>query len=336
MIFPPHSLPFLILLLLGVLMAISSPSWFSAWVGLELNLMSFIPLIAMKGNYALSEASLKYFLIQALGSSIIIFSSCLLLMVPSFALILLLSSLLLKLGSAPFHFWFPQVTEGLNWIQASLLLTIQKIAPMFLISYLLLDPLVVFLASLAAIMSAITGALGGINQTYLRKLMAFSSINHMSWMIFSLILSELSWFIYFSFYSLISFSVISLFHLTQVYHLSNLFNFRAPLPLPMLVFSLSLLSLGGLPPFSGFIPKWMVVQMMVTGHQIIPLFVLLMSALFTLYFYVRMFNMFVIKPSPTFSWYLLFKTSNYNFEIFSFVILMNLIGLPFSAMFFML
>ncbi|KAG7168731.1 Cytochrome c oxidase subunit 1-like 14, partial [Homarus americanus] len=75
---------------------------------LELNLLSFIPLIITKNNQYSSESALKYFLIQALGSAIIIFSASIILISPSVAPLCLALALLLKLGAAPFHFWFPQ------------------------------------------------------------------------------------------------------------------------------------------------------------------------------------------------------------------------------------
>jgi len=110
----PARLLFMTSLLTGTFVAVSASSWFTAWLGLELNLLSFIPLISSKSNLYSSEAALKYFLIQALGSALILAAA------PGFLLnliepqVIILSALLLKIGAAPVHFWFPSVIQGIR------------------------------------------------------------------------------------------------------------------------------------------------------------------------------------------------------------------------------
>nr|YP_009927057.1 NADH dehydrogenase subunit 2 [Indochinamon bhumibol]QNT10753.1 NADH dehydrogenase subunit 2 [Indochinamon bhumibol]BCL51415.1 NADH dehydrogenase subunit 2 [Indochinamon bhumibol] len=299
--FPPSSFYFFISLLMGIFISISSSSWFGAWTGLELNMMSFIPLITIQMNSYLSESALKYFLIQALGSTFFIMSSCMFLSFTQVSSSLLLVSLLLKLGSAPFHFWFPQVMSGLTWLQVMILMTLQKIAPMFLISYISstfsnLNKIIY----LSTILSAIMGALGGLNMMNLRKMMAFSSINHMSWMLISVVISDSLWVIYFIFYSIISSSIVILFNMFQTFTLSDFMkSSQISMPIHSLLMSLNFLSLGGLPPFTGFIPKWMLTQLLINNNLLVPLIFLLSSALITLYFYIRIsiFLFFFTKPS---------------------------------------
>nr|YP_010029442.1 NADH dehydrogenase subunit 2 [Aparapotamon similium]QOU10857.1 NADH dehydrogenase subunit 2 [Aparapotamon similium] len=306
--FPASSFFFLSTLLLGIMISISSTSWFNIWVGLELNMMSFIPLITIKMNSYFSESALKYFLIQALGSTLFIVASCLFFSFKSLSSTLILMSLFLKLGSAPFHFWFPQVMSGLTWPQTILLMTVQKIAPMILISYLLNSPTSFQIISLSAMLSALIGALGGLNSTYLRKIMAFSSINHMSWMLISLTISEMFWYAYFLFYSLISISIVTLFNMSQAFTLSDLMKYNQINLIFSLLIPLNLLSLGGLPPFTGFIPKWMLIQLLINNKLYFSLFIFLFSALITLYFYLRitiffflLFNSFSIMNMIPFS-----------------------------------
>nr|YP_010593054.1 NADH dehydrogenase subunit 2 [Aparapotamon binchuanense]WAB69721.1 NADH dehydrogenase subunit 2 [Aparapotamon binchuanense] len=288
MMFPASTLFFFSTLLLGIMISISSFSWFNIWVGLELNMMSFIPLITIKMNSYFSESALKYFLIQALGSTLFIMASCLFFSFPPLSSSLILMSLFLKLGSAPFHFWFPKVMSGLTWPQTILLMTIQKIAPMVLISYLSYSSTSLQIISFSAMLSALIGALGGFNSMYLRKIMAFSSINHMSWMLISLSISDVFWYIYFLFYTLISISIVVLFNMAQAFTLSDLMKFNQLNLIYSLLIPLNLLSLGGLPPFTGFIPKWMLIQLLINNNLYFPLFFFLFSALITLYFYLRM------------------------------------------------
>nr|QXU57634.1 NADH dehydrogenase subunit 2 [Cherax cartalacoolah] len=325
MLSSPHKILFSLALLSGTLLTVSSSSWFTAWVGLELNLMSFIPLISSNKNQLPSEASLKYFLIQALGSAILILSSALALFYPSLALLSISLTLLLKLGAAPFHFWFPQVMEGLNWIQAMILMTIQKLAPMFLISYLSMSFYTYTSIFLAAISSAVIGAIGGINQTSLRKILSYSSINHMSWMLLAMLINETSWMIYFFLYALISVSIALHFLSIQSYYFFHLNNSNIS-PISKIVSMLSLFSLGGMPPFSGFIPKWIIIQEMIASSYFFSLMILLLSSLVTLYFYIRL-TLASISLSYAQSKWNLMPHSNYNSILPPLSSVMNLFGL---------
>nr|YP_010384963.1 NADH dehydrogenase subunit 2 [Pinnotheres excussus]UPL64960.1 NADH dehydrogenase subunit 2 [Pinnotheres excussus] len=304
MLFPFSYWVFFLTLILGSILAISSPSWFGAWIGLELNLMSFIPLITVKMSSYFSETALKYFLIQALGSTLLIISSFLSISTLYLSFMLILFSLLLKLGSAPFHFWFPHILEGLYWPQIWILSTIQKMAPLILLSYISLIPSVIKMILVASILSALIGALGGLNMLSLRKIIAFSSINHLSWMLTSIILSDSFWFIYFSIYLIILVSITSMFHKTQSFTLSDLLKPNMNKILFSIFLACNLFSLSGLPPFLGFIPKWLLIQMLINLKLFIPLSIFLFSTLITLYFYLR-----IILPQ------LLISSSTMNFNL---------------------
>nr|UPX88376.1 NADH dehydrogenase subunit 2 [Phytobia cambii] len=285
-----YKIMFLLILMMGTLITISSNSWLSAWMGLEINLLSFIPLMN-DNNLMSTESSLKYFLTQALASTIFLFTSMFLLMEmyycqmnSIYSKMLLLSSLLLKMGAAPFHFWFPNVMQGLSWLNSLILMTWQKIAPFILISYTLYSPMILF----CSIMSAIMGSIGGLNQTSLFKLMAYSSINHMSWMLISLLMSELMWLIYFLIYSFLNLSMILLFMIFNLFHINQLFMISLKSKMLKFLIFMNFLSLGGLPPFMGFIPKLMVIQYLTMNNQLLMMFLLILSSLITLFFYLRL------------------------------------------------
>nr|QLY90240.1 NADH dehydrogenase subunit 2 [Simulium lundstromi] len=285
---------FMMTLVSGTLISISSNSWLGAWIGLEINLLSFIPLMMDTNNLLSTEASLKYFLTQALASAIFLFSSILFILQlnifsmitinSNFITLIILSSLLLKSGAAPFHFWFPGVMEGLNWWNNLILMTWQKIAPLMLTSYCLNFN---FLFNII-ILSIIIGSLGGLNQTSLRKLMAFSSINHLGWMLAAMIYSENLWLSYFFIYTYLSFTIIFIFNLFNFFHLNQLFSFYNQSPLIKFSLFISLLSLGGLPPFLGFLPKWMVIQSISNMNSIFMLIIMVSFTLITLFFYMRL------------------------------------------------
>ncbi|YP_010419957.1 NADH dehydrogenase subunit 2 (mitochondrion) [Anopheles nili] len=318
---------FLITLVFGTLMTISSNSWLGAWMGLEINLLSFIPLMNdNKKNLLTSESSLKYFLTQAFASSILLFGIIMLMffynsnmtMYHSMNEILILSTLLLKSGAAPFHFWFPEVMEGLSWINGLILMTWQKIAPLMLISY----NFIYYFFMISIILSMLIGSLGGLNQSSLRKLMAFSSINHLGWMLLAMMNNEMLWLTYFLMYSFLSISIILMFNNFKLFYFNQIFNISLMNPIVKLFIFLNLLSLGGLPPFLGFLPKWLVIQNLINMSQLFILFISVCLTLITLYFYLRLsYSIFMLNYQKN-SWIL---KNNFNNKI-------SIISLTFNFM----
>nr|WGL39496.1 NADH dehydrogenase subunit 2 [Typhlodessus monteithi] len=281
-------------LFMGTMMTISSYSWLGIWMGLEINLLSFIPLIKDKFNSLSSESSIKYFLIQALASSIFLFLIIMNLtkikMLMNFytlneiILMMMNSTILLKLGAAPFHFWFPEMIEGLNWLNSLILMTWQKIAPLIIISYLMKN--MVF-TSMIIILSTLIGSIGGLNQTNLQKILAYSSINHIGWMISTFLINNYLWTIYFMIYSLTSLTIILMFKKFNIFLMKQIFTMMNKNFLIKFSIMMNFLSLGGLPPFLGFLPKWMIIQNLSTNNFLIIMFMIMMT-LITLFFYLRM------------------------------------------------
>ena len=327
MTFPISYLLFFFSLITGTVLSISSSSWFGAWLGLELNLLSFIPLITVKLCPFLAEAAIKYFLIQALASTILIMSGSMFIHSPDLSYTLITLSLLLKLGAAPLHFWFPQVAEGLSWSQAFILITVQKIAPIFLISYLTFSSALLFLITLSSLFSAIVGALGGLNVIKLRKLIAFSSINHISWILIAMTINDSMWLIYYLFYTFISGSVIILLYINQSFLLSDLVNQNKKSVIMNFFLPINLLSLGGLPPFIGFIPKWIMIQALASSSIIFILLILLVSRLMTLYFYLRLFIPIILLSFPSFSSITKAKSIIAYSPLLTFISFSNMFGL---------
>nr|AWB98342.1 NADH dehydrogenase subunit 2 [Anopheles costai] len=320
---------FFITLIFGTLVTISSNSWLGAWMGLEINLLSFIPLMNdNKKNLLTSESSLKYFLTQAFASSILLFAIITLmfiynnnfLLLNNYNEILILSTLLLKSGAAPFHFWFPEVMEGLSWINGLILMTWQKIAPLMLISYNFIYNF--FMISI--ILSMLIGSLGGLNQTSIRKLMAFSSINHLGWMLLAMMNNEMLWMTYFLMYSFLSFSIVLMFNNFKLFYFNQIFNITLMNPIMKLLIFLNLLSLGGLPPFLGFLPKWLIIQNLTNMSQFFILIISVCLTLITLFFYLRLsYSIFMLNYQKN-SWLL---KNNYTNKLSSISIIFNFISI---------
>nr|QWB85716.1 NADH dehydrogenase subunit 2 [Stenodryas sp. N127] len=300
-----YKILFLNTMIIGTLIAISSYSWLSMWMGLEINLISIIPLMSKPGSSYPSESALKYFITQALASSVLLFSIIMILNMNEFLpqnsnyflLMILNSSLFTKMGAAPFHAWFPEVIEGLDWINCLILLTWQKIAPMVLIMYSnKTEPLFTWII----ISSTIIGSVIGINQTSLRKILAYSSINHIGWMIASMLNSQTIWMIYFSIYTIITINIIWIFKHFKFFHLKQLTSSINQNKMIKMLFLMNFLSLGGIPPFLGFFPKWLTINNLVQNNFNFISLILIVFTLVTLFFYIRIcFSTLVINSSES-------------------------------------
>nr|QDG01000.1 NADH dehydrogenase subunit 2 [Tenebrio molitor] len=287
-----YKLMFMTSMVSGTLISVSSYSWLSMWMGLEINLLSVIPIFSEKKNVFSTEASMKYFITQAMASLILLMSVIMLLLTNEFInplmnstlMLMLNSALMIKLGAAPFHFWFPEVIEGLSWNNVLILLTWQKIAPMMLMMNNKMNDQ--FMMSIM-VMSLLTSTIMGFNQTSLRKIMAFSSINHIAWMIAAMMVSSPVWLIYFTIYTIINLNIIMMFKKSNSYYINQMNNSMNKNKLIKLSFMINFLSLGGLPPFLGFMPKWIIINWMTEMNLMIMALMMIITTLIMLYIYTR-------------------------------------------------
>lgn len=273
----------------STIIILTSTNWIIIWLAIEINLISIIPLIlASKISYE-TESSIKYFLIQATRSTLILTSITIYLSssLKRLSTILLLARLIIKIGIAPFHLWLPQVLNGLTWHLIIIITTWQKLGPLLIISYIiyLWNPTIL---TIIVSIRAILGRLGGINQTQIRPLIAYSSISHIAWIVASSSLSHRITFLYFIFYSTIT--IILIIPIKSITKITTN-KFRTSTQLSSNLSSshiLTLLSLGGIPPLLGFIPKWIVVLILSETNIIIPT-ILVLSSLIRLYYYLIVF-----------------------------------------------
>nr|QTZ18955.1 NADH dehydrogenase subunit 2 [Azana sp. WQY005] len=336
---------FFLILIFSTFIILSSNSWISCWMGLEINMMTFIPLIFYSNNLMSSEASLKYFLTQALASSLFLFSVLIFLIINNFIFeikmlnksnisILIMITLFIKNGAAPFHFWMPSVISGLTWMNSFILMTWQKIAPMLLISYFYFNNFIILILT----SSSIIGAIGGLNQTSLQKMLAYSSIFNISWMITAMMFNELLWKLYFIIYSFLMFLMIMIFNLYNIFFLNQMFSLFIYFFNLKFLFLINLLSMGGLPPFMGFFSKWMVIQSLMNFNQFFLIFILIITSMIVLYYYLRItYSAFMLNYNQS-NWNLKMNFFNKNLtfiliylmiSIFSLFQFMNLIYLIF-------
>nr|AML26344.1 NADH dehydrogenase subunit 2 [Hydrophilidae sp. BMNH 1274343] len=322
-----YKILFLTSLIMSTLITISSQSWLGMWIGLEINLLSFIPLMNEKKNMMSTESSIKYFIIQALAStvilmSIILNSNIIPNLISESIYLILNSALFMKMGAAPFHFWFPEMIEGLSWMNSLILLTWQKLAPMVIFNYKINSIL-----SVSVIISCmLISGLMGINQISIRKIMAYSSINHIGWMLSSMLFNQTIWLIYFLIYSIMSLNIIIVLKKFNLFYLKQLFLHMKTNKTMNFFFICNFLSLGGLPPFIGFFPKWITIQTLIMNNALSLTLLMVILTLLTLFIYTRItFSSIILSFSEL---KLFFSNQNYSmFMIYTnFLSITGLIG----------
>nr|UBI43975.1 NADH dehydrogenase subunit 2 [Eysarcoris rosaceus] len=311
---------FKLILIISVIITLSANNWISMWMGLELNMMAFIPMILNDKNKLSSEAAMIYFFVQSFSSlmlmMMLISYMCKYLIYGVINYYILVISILIKLGAAPFHSWFPKIASMMNWSKNFILMTWQKIAPLMMISNLNYNSMMII--NMATIMCIIIGSIGGMNQMSLRKLMSYSSINHLGWML-SINKSMNLWMLYLMIYSFMALMICYLFNKYKIYFLNQLnsLNMNSSEKINMLIM---MMSMGGLPPFIGFLPKWITIQSLFGTKDVIMIFIMIMFSLITLMYYLRtMTNMFLMS-SMTIKW----AVTNYNIYIMSIMMFCNL------------
>nr|YP_009245110.1 NADH dehydrogenase subunit 2 [Eremias stummeri]AMR73965.1 NADH dehydrogenase subunit 2 [Eremias stummeri] len=298
---------FLSNLALGVIITATSFHWFLAWIGLELNTLAIIPILTKQHHPRATEAATKYFIIQATASSIILFSSTLnawytgiwditqLTMFP--ATMMLTIALTMKLGLAPLHFWLPEVMQGVTLSSALIITTWQKLPPMTLL-YLTAPNLPTLILFTLALTSTLIGGWSGLNQTQMRKIMAYSSIAHLGWMVSILALSQNLLLFTLLTYILMTTSMFFILIASSSKTAKDLGQLWPTSPAITSASLITLISLGGLPPLIGFLPKWLILKEL-TAYHLIPLATALaLTSLLSLMFYSRLMYTTTLTISP--------------------------------------
>nr|AFO85214.1 NADH dehydrogenase subunit 2 [Cisticola erythrops] len=294
---PQAKLIFVTSLLLGTTITISSNHWMTAWAGLEINTLAILPLISKSHHPRAIEAATKYFLTQATASALVLFSSMInawhtgqwditQLTHPASCLILT-SALAMKLGLAPFHFWFPEVLQGSPLTTGLLLSTVMKLPPISLL-FMTSHSLNPTLLACMAILSTALGGWMGLNQTQIRKVLAFSSISHLGWMTVIITYNPKLTLLNFYMYTLITMAVFLTLNTIKVLKLSTLMTAWTKTPALNAMLLLTMLSLAGLPPLTGFIPKWLIIQELTKQDMISTAMAISLLSLLSLFFYLRL------------------------------------------------
>nr|AFN41437.1 NADH dehydrogenase subunit 2 [Hipposideros bicolor] len=284
-------------IVLGTLIVMMSSHWLLIWIGFEMNMLAIIPMLMKRFNPRAMEASTKYFLTQATASMLLMLAIIINLlhsgqwtitnMLNPTASTIMTLALAMKLGLSPFHFWVPEVTQGVPLSSGLILLTWQKLAPLSVL-YQIAPSINLNLLISISLLSITVGGWGGLNQTQLRKILAYSSIAHMGWMTAILAYNPAMTLLNLTLYILMTTTTFMLFmhsSSTTTLSLSHSWNKTPLITTSILVM---MMSLGGLPPLTGFLPKWMIIQELTKNNSIIMPTLMAIAALLNLYFYMRL------------------------------------------------
>nr|AAM70601.1 NADH dehydrogenase subunit 2 [Chlorospingus canigularis] len=339
---PQANLIFIISLLLGTTIAISSNHWIMAWMGLEINTLAILPLISKSHHPRAIEAATKYFLTQAAASALVLFSSMtnawstgqwdITQLTHPTSCLILTSAIAMKLGLVPFHFWFPEVLQGSPLTTGLLLSTLMKLPPIALL-YMTSPSLNPTLLTTLAILSTALGGWMGLNQTQIRKILAFSSISHLGWMAIIIIYNPKLTLLNFYLYTVMTATVFLTLNTIKVLKLSTLMTAWAKTPSLNAMLLLTLLSLAGLPPLTGFLPKWLIIQEL-TKQDMAPAATLIsLLSLLSLFFYLRLaYCTAITLPPHTTNHIKQWRTNKPTNVMIAVLITMSTMLLPISPM----
>nr|AAF03032.1 NADH dehydrogenase subunit II [Rachovia maculipinnis]AAY99285.1 NADH dehydrogenase subunit 2 [Rachovia maculipinnis] len=288
----------------GTLITISSSHWLLAWTGLEINTFAVIPLMTQKYIPRTMEATIKYFIIQTTATATLLFASIsnawilgqweIQQMTHPLPLTMIYLALALKLGLAPVHTWFPEIIQGLTLPLGLILSTWQKLAPISLMLQLPEHELITTLSLLSIMM----GGWGGLNQTQLRKILGYSSVSNLGWMLLIFQYDTDTAFLIFCAYVIPAFFLFFTFWLNQTTSINALSTSWTKTPLLSATIPLILLSSGGMPPLTGFALKWVVLSELADHDLELMALTAALSALLTLYFYLRLSYALILTTPP--------------------------------------
>nr|YP_009328031.1 NADH dehydrogenase subunit 2 [Trachelus tabidus]APC92674.1 NADH dehydrogenase subunit 2 [Trachelus tabidus] len=288
-------------LIISTLIAMSSHSWMIIWMMLEINLMSFIPIIMLKMNH--NNFLFKYFIVQTIGSSVFLIGIVLLWMNnydnvinTNFMNTMIIMSMIMKMGMIPFHWWYIEIMMNLSWMSFFLMSTWQKFIPLMIISYFNMNMII----HMTVIISSLMSALQGMHQMNIRKILTFSSINQTSWMTINSSMSIYLMMIYMMIYMMISFPIMYMFNLNNFSYIHEMYLLNNYHYLIKLFLSMNILSLAGLPPMLGFFMKFISIKFLIFNKLFFVSTILILSSLMTLFFYLRLiFSTMILNNTKT-------------------------------------
>nr|YP_010407716.1 NADH dehydrogenase subunit 2 [Haemaphysalis nepalensis]URF20606.1 NADH dehydrogenase subunit 2 [Haemaphysalis nepalensis] len=269
------------MIMITIMVTISSNFWFIFWIMMEMNMMMFITI--MKNNKMENCFSMiMYFIVQSFSSILFFMSASFSSMNSSFLIEFLMNlSILIKLAMIPFHYWLISISEILDFDSFLIILSAQKIIPLFILSKIKME-----ISFFISLMSLMFSSIMAFNLKMFKKILIFSSIAHQSWMIILIFFSSNFWISYMIIYFIMINSIIDILKKNNSHSLSNFLLKKMPINEKMSML-MSMLSLGGMPPFIGFFIKFLALLILMKNSKIIMI-ILIMTSLINIFIYIRL------------------------------------------------
>lgn len=308
----------------GMMVLISAHSLLTVYLGLELLSLSLYAMVAMDRDSVLaSEAAIKYFVLGALASGMLLYGMSMLYGVTGsldlsaiskqtiaaeeqllfvFGLVFLLIGIAFKFGVAPFHMWVPDVYQGAPTPVTLFVSSAPKLAAFAMALRLLADSLSGLsgqwqqMVLLLAVASMAIGNIVAIAQTNMKRMLAYSTIAHMGYVFLGILTVSSSGYAASMFYVIV-YALMSMGAFGAIIILASTTNESEQLqdftglatrsPWVAFVVLILMFSLAGVPPFAGFWAKWFVLKEVVaTGHTWLAAIAVFFS-LIGAYYYLR-------------------------------------------------
>nr|AIM44932.1 NADH dehydrogenase subunit 2 [Kolekanos plumicaudus]AIM44934.1 NADH dehydrogenase subunit 2 [Kolekanos plumicaudus] len=291
----------------STIITMSSYHWLLAWAGLELNTLSILPLLSNPQHPRATEATMKYFIVQTAAATMILFAGTMntwqtgnwtiTQTMTNTTSTMMIMALMMKLGLTPLHFWYPDVVQGTTFINAMIISTWQKIAPLTLLCLIPTNSQTNMLL-LMGTTSALVGGLMGLNQTQTRKMLAFSSIAHMGWLTITITLNQHLTTLTMMTYMAMTITMFYSLHTTKAKTLTDIGTNYHYSPTLLITITMTLMSMGGLPPMTGFMPKWLTLTEMLKLDLTTMSTMLVLTTLPSLFFYIRISYLSALTMPP--------------------------------------
>lgn len=289
---------FIPIMFISILLSLVSNTWISMWIIIELRLLRLIILLIFDKsiNY---ELIMKYYLLQSFLSYIFLVN-CLGLFTNNYlyrSIIIIDLCILMKLRLVPFHFWYIKILIKLNWNNIYFFSVINKIIPLLILNSLINFNLInlVYLNFLILLISSFFSSVIGLNQVNIKIIIGYSSMIQISWLIILIHFSEVFSLIYFIIYSFICINIFRFFIKININNLNQVRNIKI-INIIFFFNIIILISLRGLPPFFGFLLKWITTKLIIDIElRFFFILIFIFNSLIRIFFYLRIIFLILIN-----------------------------------------
>nr|UPX89222.1 NADH dehydrogenase subunit 2 [Kuphus sp. PMS-3700M] len=270
----------------GVLMVLFSGGLLGVWVGLECSFMGVVCMLSGE-SVEENESCMKYFVFQAIGSTLMIVGFMFLIEGGPLAVgwFFLFFGLCAKMGFFPFHYWVPSVMGGCSWFGCFIVSVWQKIGPMCFIANCGISFELSYVMEIVAVVTGLLGGVGGIGLLYYRALLGYSSLVHSGWMIMATMAPFSVVLVYLVIYGVVSGTLMYRLFSSKLMCFVDFCNISHDKVGSLYLIFMDFVSLAGLPPLPGFVPKVVVLSFLWPVFSF-GLAMLIGASLLSLYYYL--------------------------------------------------